>query len=132
MFRNAFPFEGNRNRQLAYYHRSSLGAFRNAFPFEGNRNLRVLSLFMIDPLGSETPSRLKGIETYLAGAIPILRCCSETPSRLKGIETMTLTRFRRVLSESSETPSRLKGIETLHPHLLVGHDLLLVQKRRPV
>ena len=38
-------------------------------------------------IGSETPSRLKGIET-LAYPIPLPRLNrSETPSRLKGIET---------------------------------------------
>ena len=39
--------------------------------------------------------------------------CSESPSRLKGIETGTvLGVYTKALVKGSESPSRLKGIET--------------------
>ncbi len=36
---------------------------------------------------SESPSRLKGIETFFPFSLSISSLCSESPSRLKGIET---------------------------------------------
>ena len=73
-----------------------------------SRNL----LWWLGSCRSETPSRLKGIETYRRLLEGHHARCSETPSRLKGIETF----FHRVITSnfsSSETPSRLKGIETV-------------------
>ena len=71
---------------------------------------------------SESPSRLKGIETHLLYRDQLVRdCwkCSESPSRLKGIETQSWTGSEGYLNPSSESPSRLKGIETEfhHPEL---------------
>ena len=77
---------------------------------------------------SESPSRLKGIETdFLAGEkdgeTDVIER-SESPSRLKGIETLFLCHLDfppDILS--SESPSRLKGIETrlfdmIRPYLI--------------
>ena len=44
---------------------------------------------------------------------------SETPSRLKGIETPSAVSTPMMYSASSETPSRLKGIETSFLFLLL-------------
>ena len=40
-------------------------AFRNAFPFEGNRNTKLRDASADTSESSETPSRLKGIETLV-------------------------------------------------------------------
>ena len=64
-------------------------------------------------IGSERPSRLKGIETNRAVFWTYtIRSCSERPSRLKGIETYFAYRFIYFVDCCSERPSRLKGIET--------------------
>ena len=90
MFRNAVPFEGNRNSSMQdclsaqpiakssetpsrlkgietlddFAFSAVCGWFRNAFPVEGNRNLAHAALSSGCPWWrSETPSRLKGIET---------------------------------------------------------------------
>ena len=65
---------------------------------------------------SESPSRLKGIETAFRLPCPrqlrIFR--SERPSRLKGIETLFwYLQWLPLCRLGSERPSRLKGIETL-------------------
>ena len=114
-FRNAFPFEGNRNTfNWGAKDRADI-EFRNAFPFEGNRNSTPRS-HQAGCRRSETPSRLKGIETPLAFfLVDQFIDRSETPSRLKGIETLLCHLWvleRSVKSLCSETPSRLKGIET--------------------
>ena len=70
-------------------------------------------------IGSEIPSRLKGIETdWVSKGQPSHPQRSEIPSRLKGIETFCLFRFQCPFFRS-EIPSRLKGIETL---LAVGNQ----------
>ena len=85
-------------------------SFRKSFPFEGNRNaLRVPTLHQHG--SSESPSRLKGIETFPVFAAFNPFVGSESPSRLKGIETDKRNLFS-VFRVSSESPSRLKGIET--------------------
>ena len=71
-----------------------------------------------------TPSRLKGIETWTTIIIsrPLDSC--NTPSRLKGIETLSFTRAQSATATPCNTPSRLKGIETLYPCLDQGRQVL--------
>ena len=63
-FRYAFPFEGNWNLSRKFLASTAISAFRYAFPFEGNWNViyKLLKHF-ISCRGSDTLSRLKGIET---------------------------------------------------------------------
>ena len=62
----------------------------------------------------DTPSRLKGMETFEvnAQALKSSLVTLDTPSRLKGMETQLDT---CVWSDplALDTPSRLKGIETI-------------------
>ena len=61
------------------------------------------------------PSRLKGIETFVAVALLLLaqgRHSLNVPSRLKGIETLKyLSPYHEIFCLN--VPSRLKGMETL-------------------
>ncbi len=65
-------------------------------------------------VGSERPSRLKGIETLNSILIHLHQLSSERPSRLKGIETLALALPKVSPLSGSERPSRLKGIETIN------------------
>ena len=138
-FRNAVPVEGNRNPEPLQAFSHTDREFRNAVPVEGNRNTGFPTQHSWQ-LSSETPSRLKGIETspsigctwtsllafrnafpvegnrnlHHGGSTPTHSGIgSETPSRLKGIETTKVASLTPTPISRSETPSRLKGIETL-------------------
>ena len=62
MFGYAFPFEGNRN-SIRRIKSVSEFSFGYAFPVEGNRNAPNDFSTCAHELVSDTPSRLKGIET---------------------------------------------------------------------
>ena len=85
--------------------------FRYAFPFEGNWNLKLADL-QLRWTGSDTLSRLKGIETQIVLHRLSHRSRSDTLSRLKGIETSYILCDCHIGINSSDTLSRLKGIET--------------------
>ena len=89
--------------------------FRYAFPFEGNWNPNAdIVGFLLIPGGSDTLSRLKGIETVfsITKGTSILLSGSDTLSRLKGIETIGIVPTTGGTLSCSDTLSRLKGIET--------------------
>ena len=66
--------------------------FRYAFPFEGNWNRGRRPLIVTLPSGSDTLSRLKGIETHSTAPLSeMISVSSDTLSRLKGIETWELS-----------------------------------------
>ena len=89
--------------------------FGYTFPFEGNWNSIVVGYLQFLFNALDTPSRLKGIETFNT-FMPVddsRNITLDTPSRLKGIETFgSSTPCCRMCSSTLDTPSRLKGIET--------------------
>ena len=113
-----------------------LDEFRYAFPFEGNWNQKLLP-FIPATIGSDTLSRLKGIETFLDYIVvrsslvvqirfPVWRELKPTESGKRSSASSVQIRFPvwRELKLSggllpsfvrarSDTLSRLKGIETL-------------------
>ena len=157
-FRYAFPFEGNWNSSWKTKLSPTWKLVQIRFPVW--RELKPITpATRKDPIitGSDTLSRLKGIET-ISGSIKIsFSLCSDTLSRLKGIETKVMacncremrcvqirfpvwrelklfysTLFIFSFFVCSDTLSRLKGIETLETHPQPNLWGCTVQIRFPV
>ena len=115
LFRYAFPFEGNWNRMRIICQGVIPVGFRYAFPFEGNWNPSGIITKQFKETGSDTLSRLKGIETET------IRNYSDFRRIMVQIRFPVWRELKRNLthswhqwfSDGSDTLSRLKGIETL-------------------